>query len=635
MSNMQESIAHLSSELPQAAPYKSMAQLLRDLAIQSPGAIAIVDSNVKLTYQQLHQQAGLIALRLREYGIRAEDVVGVFLNRSANQVVAMLGILKTGAACLPLDTSEPPLRLKSILQDINPRLLITDHSLKAHLQDTPADLLYIEDLQQMLEESQSTERHVEDAEFYSDNLALLLYQSSPIGRAEAVMLTHRSLSDLASVAQLQVLPTDKMSYISPLWQQSWLLEVFAPLVAGATVVVLPGSSSLPPRKFASLLRDSRITILSTHSAALQRLTKEFPWAINSVRMFVCNDLPQDSPGLIARLKADILQRVFICYEAVEAAGCWALHPLSQPTTDISPQHLTTGRKLFLLDDSYEPVASDITGELYIWTDAMARGYYRNPSRTAETFIPDPFSSHASTRLYRTGELARRTPDGSVQRLGRRDWRIHHHGQMFHPQEIEAALLQHCSISQAAVVFKDGFIAAFIVAAQGQHPSSDELRLLLKQSIPETMLPSSFTFQEDLPRTPDGKLDRKALVSPDAAALCQTARPAASYVAPSNDLERQLAQIWVEVFEVQEPGIHDNFFSMGGQSMLATQVVARISDMFKLHLPLKQLFETPTIAGLAKVIEQLSPAQGIQDGNNEDKDKPHTIATERPGSCGAH
>jgi acyl-coenzyme A synthetase/AMP-(fatty) acid ligase len=620
MSNMQESIAHLSSEQRRA---------VLDLAVQFPSSIAIVDSNVKLTYQQLHQQAGLIALHLREYGVRAEDVVGVFLHRSARQVLAMLGILKAGAACLPLDTSEPPLRLKSILQDSNPRLLITDHSLKGHLQDTPADVLYIEDLQHLLEESQSTELHVEDAEFHSDNLALLVYQSSPTGRAEAVMLNHRSLSDLASAAQLQMLPSDKMSYTSPLWQQSWLLEVFAPLAAGATVVVLPDSSSLPPRKFASLLRDSRITILSTHSAALQRLTKEFPWAINSVRMFVCNDLPQDSLSLMNKLKADILQRVFICYEAMEAAGCWALHPLGLPATNISPQHLTTGRKLILLDDSFEPVACGITGELYIWTDAMARGYYRNPSRTAETFIPDSFSSHTSTRLYRTGELARRMSDGSIQQLGRRDWRIHHHGQTIHPQEIEAALLQHSSISQAAVVFKDGVIAAFIVAAQSQNSSEEELRLLLKQSIPETMLPSRFTFQEDLPRTPDGKLDRKALVSPDADALCQTAKRAVSYVAPSNDIERQLAQIWMEAFEAQEPGINDNFFSMGAASLLATQVVARISDIFKLHLPLKQLFETPTIAGLAKVIEQLSLAQGTQDGNNEDKDKPHTIAPVPP------
>ena len=435
------------------------------------------------------------------------------------------------------------------------------------------------------------------------------------------MLTHQSLSNLASAAQSQMLPSDRVSYTSARSQQSWLLEVFGPLAAGATMVVLPDSSSLAPRKFASLLRDSRITILSTHSAALQRLAKEFPRAINSVRMFVCNDRPQNSPSVLAKLNADILQRVFICHEAAEAAGCWALHPLSLPEINISPPHLMTGRKLFLLDDSYENVASGITGELYIRTDGMARGYYRNPSRTAETFIPDPFSSHTSARLHRTGELARRMPDGSIQLLGHRDWRIHHHGQMIYPQEIEAALLRHPSISQAAVVFKDGAIAAFMVAAQGQPLSSDELRLLLKQSIPETMSPSSFTFQEDLPRTPDGKLDRKALASPDAGAPGQTGKPAVGYTAPRNDMERHLAKIWMEAFGAQEPGIHDNFFGLGGHSLLATQVVALISDTFNLHLPLKQLFETPTIAELAKAIQQLSLDQGTQDGNY-DEDKSH-------------
>jgi len=311
----------------QTAPYKSITRLVSDLAVQSPGSIAIMDSNIKLTYQQLDQQSGSIARQLREHGIGAEDVVGVFLHRSINQVIAALGILKAGAVCLPLDVQEPPLRLKSIIQDSNPRLLITDQSLKVHLQDAPADLLCIEDLHRQMEESQSEELPEEAAELYSDNLALLLYQSSPEGRPEAIMLTHLALSDLASVAQSQLTPSDKMSFTSSLKQQSWLLEFFAPLVVGATMVILPDSSSLPPRKFASLLRDNRITILSTHLAALQRLTKEFPWAINSVRMFICNDSLVGDPNLTAKLKADIIQRVFICQNAVEAAGCWALQPL--------------------------------------------------------------------------------------------------------------------------------------------------------------------------------------------------------------------------------------------------------------------------------------------------------------------
>jgi hypothetical protein len=301
-----------------------------------------------------------------------------------------------------------------------------------------------------------------------------------------------------------------------------------------------------------------------------------------------------------------------------------LQPLSLPAANISPQHLTIGRQLFLLDASYETPAAGVTGELFIGTDAIARGYYRNPSRTAETFIPDPFTSHRSFRLFRTGELARRMPDGSIEHLGRRDRRIHHHGQTIQLQEIEAALHQHRSISQAAVIFKDGVIAAFIVALPELNSSSDELKLLLKQWISEPMLPSSFTFLEDLPRTADGKLDPEALASKDARALGQTAMPAVSYVAPGNDIERQLALIWIEAFDVQEPGIHDNFFSMGGASLLATQVVARISDVFKLHLPLKQVFATPTIAGLAKVIEQLSMAHGTEDANN----------TERPESFSA-
>jgi acyl-coenzyme A synthetase/AMP-(fatty) acid ligase/acyl carrier protein len=608
----------------QAAPHQSIARLLRDSAVQSPGSTAIVDSDVKLTYQQLHQQVGLIALRLREYGLRAEEVVGVYLHRSANQIAAMLGVLKAGAACLPLDTSEPPLRLKAILEDCNHRVLITERSLKDHLRDSAARLVFIDDLPQRLEEGEPVESDGLGEEVNADSLAFLVYQSSPMGRPAGVMITHGMLSRLASARELQIEPSDRVGYVSTLWQQGWLAEVFAPLAAGATVVILPNASSLPPRKFAALLRDNRLTILSTHSAALRRLAKEFPWAINSVRIILCNDRPEDGPGLIAGLKADILQRVSICYGALEVAGCWALQPLSRLAAGISEEYLTTGTKLFLLDDSCEPVAPEATGHLYIQTSAITKGYHRSPVRTAESFIPNPFSPLAPDRLYRSGELAGRMPDGAIHLLGRQDGLILHHGMAFYPQEIEAALLSHPAVSQAAVMSKGGSITAFLVGAPGHSPAADDLKLFLKQIIPEPILPSSFTFVEDLPRSPSGELDRNALVDPDAACMGQTPRTA-TRVAPSNDIEHRLAQIWTEVLDVPEPGIHDSFTCLGVPSLLATQMVARISDTFKLHLSLKQLFEAPTIAGLAKVIQQLSPAQGTQAGNSEGEDIPHTIS----------
>lgn len=534
MSDTQKPIAHL-------------ARVLLDLAVESPSSIAIVDSSDKLTYEQLHRQTDLIALHLCQYGIKPEDVVGVLLHRSASQIAVMLGILNAGADCLPLDASEPPLRLKSILRDSNPRLLITNHALKASVQDFPDNVLCIEDVQQQLEESQYTKLPAECAEVYPNQLALILYRSSPTGRPEAVRLSYLFLSELAARARLQMLPSDQVAYTSSPWQQSWLLEVFAPLSVGATVVVLPDSSSLSPRKFASLLRDSNITVLSTHSAALQRLTTEFPWAIKSIRMFVCNDLHEDSSSLIAKLKADIHQKVFFCHDTFEASGGWALRPFSLPAI----------------------------------------------------------------------------PDCSTQQMERRDWRIHHRGQMIYPEEIEAALLQHNFISQAAVVFKDGAITALIVTAHCQHPSSDELKLLLKQSIPEAMLPSSFTFHESLPCASNGNIDYEKLVSPGADELGHTSKSAVGRVAPRNEIERQLAQIWMEVFDGQQPSIDENFFSLGGSSLLATQVVARISDVFNIYLPLKQLFEAPTIAGIAKIIEQMSLSQLAQDSNNEEKDNPDT------------
>lgn len=632
MSDRHESIVHLSSEsgverrfitAGMSAPERdagrniSFNRTLKELAEQAPGSIAIVDGGIELTYGQLEQQTGLIGLHLRESGIQPEDIVAVHMQRGANQVLAMLGALKAGAVCLPIDAAEPPLRLDTILGDSSPRVIITERSFKNRLQCTDAQLIFIDDLHQQLEEAEWIEADGQGAEADSDNLALLLYQSAPIGRVEGVMITHGMLARLACVPELQIEPSDRVGYVSTLWRQSWMMELFPPLAAGATAVTFPDPSSLTPRKFAFLLKDNRITLLMTHARALERLAKEFPWAMSAIRMVLCSDAAEDCRRLIGKLRAHILERVYVCYDSVETSGWWALQPLSELGTQVAAQplsHLTAGRRMFLLDDGYKPVAPDITGELYIWTDAMARGYHRNPSRTAETLVPNPFSSHECNRLCRTGELARKRSDGSTDHPGRRDWLIYHHGLMFHPQEIEAALLDHNAIAQAAVVNREGTITAFLVAAQDQHPSSAELKQFLKQSIPEAILPANFMFLEDLPRTPDGGLDRKALVNP---ASLETAKRATSSVAPRDDIERQLAQIWMEAFDAQEPGIHDNFFGIGGYSLLATQVAARISDVFKLHLPLRQVFETPTIAGLAKVIRELSSAVEGHDGEHND------------------
>src|SRR5262249_44430862 len=202
--------------------------------------------------------------------------------------------------------------------------------------------------------------------------------------------------------------------------------------------------------YASLLRDSRITILPTDLSALQRLGKEFPWALNSVRLFVCRELPHDSESLAAKIKGDVHQRVFVSHDAVEGGGRWALQPLNGSATGVAPENLTNGRTLHVLDELFQEVVPGVSGELCVGSDAMATGYFHKPSQTAASFIPNPFSSDAPARLYRTGELARRMSDGSIQLIGRRDSRIDHHGRMMFPEEVEAALTQHSSVTHAVV-----------------------------------------------------------------------------------------------------------------------------------------------------------------------------------------
>jgi len=323
-------------------------------------------------------------------------------------------------------------------------------------------------------------------------------------------------------------------------------------------------------------------------------------------------------GDALRHAVEVLERAHGLYGLTETGGCYVVQPLTAlagESSAIPIGHPVAGAKLYLLDEYMEPVPQNVLGEIYVSSRALARGYYQQPGRTARVFVPDPFSDSPGARLCRTSAVACLMSDGSLEYRGRRDGCLDLRGLRIEMEEIEAALIGHESVSHAVAVARDlpdlpdPRIAAFVVAADGQFLITDDLRDFLQELLPVAMLPATYTLLETLPLNRKGEVDRRALLK--LAADNDNIDAAPPYVAPSNEIEEQLASIWAQTLGIDHIGVNDNFFRLGGHSLLATQVVARISDVFQVDLPLTRLFEMPTLAEIARVIGQLTQMGGAK------------------------
>jgi amino acid adenylation domain-containing protein len=573
---------------------------------RTPEAVAVVCDGACLTYRELNQRANQLAQYLRKHGVGPDVLVGICLERSVQMLVGLLGILKAGGAYVPLDPEYPPERLAFILRDTQIPILLSHAALVRHLPLHQAQVIDLEaDWPAMAQESAENVR----SGVHGAHLAYVMYTSGSTGQPKGVLVCHRGVYNYLTWRQVafplhatdRVLQKTSFGFVDSVW------EFFEPLMVGAQLYMARPGGHQDPAYLVRCMAEQHITAADFIPSLLHMVLDE-P-GVEQCRHLrrVTTGSEVVSPELQERCFARLEAHLYNLYgptEASIASTCWPCQrDATQHTVPIGRPIANT--QIYLLDTSLQLVPVGVPGELYIGGSGLARGYLNSPDLTAEKFLPHPFSDKPGERLYKTGDLARYLPDGTLDFLGRVDHQVKVRGYRIEPGEIEAMLSQHPTVREAVVVVReehpgDKRLVAYVVPAPEQSPLPSTLRHFLTQKLPAYMIPAAFVRLDAMPLTPNGKVNRQALPAPQYTRI-ELEGP---FVAPRTHAETQVAAIWTEILKLDRVGVYDNFFALGGHSLLATQVVSRLRLAFPhVELPLRLLFEMPTVAGLALAIVQ--------------------------------
>ncbi len=583
-------------------------------AATTPEAAAAIAEGGELSYAELNRRANRFARRLRTAGVTAGGLVAVAMASGFDALIAITGILKTGCAYLPIDLSELavpnghpgqlPRRVERMLADANPELVVVDELTKSGFPVGVSRVLRFEELQAGSEMENDSEP---EARVNPDSIAFVVYQAAADGTVHRIALTHRTLRHTACHPETKLNSSDRVAHLSHSGSSSACLEIFGSLAAGAAIVYMPEGLAEGPRRFAGKLRDLGVTVMFARATTVERLAREFPWALRKMRLLLLDERLTDWRRLSEVLKQEILARMRSLYGDPLIGGFFAVQSLDSlpvAASTIPMGSPTPGVAIHVLDRNMEPVPTGVPGDVYL-ESAVLLGDSKHPT---SAMVPSPFSNGVNTFLYKTNDIARRLKDGSLVYRGRRDGRLMTAGVMAHPAEIELVLREHPAVREAAVVARRGSglvdrgLIAFVATA-GNGTTDRGLRDFLAQRLPDHLIPTAVIAMETLPRAGDGGVDRRVLT--EAADEIGSSRTAPEpYVAPRNEIETELAYIWMETLGADRIGVKDNFFRLGGHSLIATQSIARINDAFQIDLPLQQLFEAPTIEAVAKVIAPL-------------------------------
>lgn len=589
---------------------------------RTPEAVAVEFDGLVLTYNELNIRANRLAHHLQGLGVGPETLVGICMERSLEMVVGFLGIFKEGGAYVPLDPSYPKERLAFMLADANIQVLLTQQYLKNSLPEHAAQVICLD-----MDGEEINGANNPASAVTADNLAYVIYTSGSTGTPKGVMIQHGSLSGYIETTNLAygIKPGDRVLQFASISFDASVEEIYTCLTQGATLVLRTESMIDSAVTFLKKCRDWALTVVILPTAywhqlaaSLEAEALEIP---QSVRLMVVGgEKMLTEPLRIWRKHVSERVRLVNTYGPTEATVVATMYELSN-NAQAAGYEIPIGRALrnvqiYMLDRRMQLVPVGVVGELHIGGASLARGYLNRPDLTAQKFIRNPFSDNPDSRLYKTGDLARYLPDGNIEFLGRIDHQVKIRGFRIELGEIETVLGQHPHVREAVVIARedtpgDKRLVAYVVA-NGTQNLIAELRSFLKDRLPDYMLPVAYVMLDALPLTSNDKIDRKALPT------LEQSRPELeeTYVAPRTTNERTLATIWSEVLKLENIGIHDNFFDLGGHSLLATQVISRIRTAFHIELPLRTLFEAPTLVRLAEAItkrglEQLNPAELAQ------------------------
>jgi amino acid adenylation domain-containing protein/non-ribosomal peptide synthase protein (TIGR01720 family) len=575
-------------------------QLFETQAEQTPDVIAIVDSHQQLSYQQLNKTANQLAHHLQKQGVQPEQTIGICLERSCEMVIALLAVLKVGAAYIPLDPAYPQDRLSFIIDNAQISLIITQKSLN-HLQLPCKNILN-------LDEDWSIIAQEKTDNFYHnvtlENLAYIIYTSGSTGQPKGVQISHHALTNFlfAINKNLDLTPSDVLLSVTSLSFDIAALELYLPLIVGARVVIASQKTTTDSQQLQHQINQLNITIMQATPATWQMLTLGGWTGKHNLKILSGGEALD--PKLAQQLYQNS-QQLFNVYGPTETTIWSSVYQVKKSEKLEKKSTVLIGRPLantefYILDKNLQPVPIGVAGELYIGGVGVARGYLNRADLTAERFLPNPFKN-TSERLYKTGDLARYLNDGNVEYLGRLDSQVKLRGFRIELGEIEAILKQHPQVQQAVVLAslttENQRLVAYLVPQSKSDIILSNIRQFLAEKLPGYMIPSAFMVLDAFPLTPNGKIDRRALPS----VTEQVTNLSDTHETPRTPTEEILAGIWENILNLKQIGRKDNFFELGGHSLLATRVISQIRELFNIDLPLRRLFETPTIAGLAEAI----------------------------------
>ena len=603
-------------------------QLVEAQVARTPNAVAIIFHDQQVTYRELNLRANRLAHYLRTLGVGPEILVGLYMQRSLELVVSILAILKAGGAYLPLDPGYPNERLQFMLEDAQVTFLLTREQMRKGTQGTSEGItlsslvsarikvIFIDNAEVQAASGSNIEENNPVSGVAPDNLAYVIYTSGSTGKPKGTMVSHYNVVRLfqSTTAMFDFTAGDTWTLFHSYAFDFSVWEIWGALLYGGKLLVIPYDVSRAPAEFATLIAEQGVTVLNQTPSAFRQLI----------------------PHLIARVPPDQFTLRYVIFGG-EALELQSLQPWFDRYGDQKPTminmygitettvHVTYRRiliidlqagvgsvigkplpdlRVYVLDPHQQVVPIGVPGELYVGGAGVARGYLNRPELTTARFIADPFSNTPEAKQYRSGDLVRWREHGELEYLGRIDQQVKLRGFRIELGEIEAVLGQHPTIYQSVVVLRednpgDKHLVAYVVPTAGQKTTYSEMQMFLCERVPDYMVPAAFVFLEALPLTSNGKIDRRTLPAP------QQTRPELEqlFVMPRTQEEKVIARIWCEVLGLEQVGIHDNFFALGGHSLKATQVMARLHTALQVELPLRRFFEAPTIAELATLVSK--------------------------------
>jgi amino acid adenylation domain-containing protein len=583
-------------------PQACIHELFESQVERSPDAIAVVFEDSQLCYRELNERANQLAWYLRQQGVGRDVPVGICVDRGLEMVVGLLGILKAGGAYVPLDPRLPQGRLSFMLSDVNPPVVLTQQRWQDKF---PGARKVLVDTDREWIARESTANLGRGADPHT--LAYVMYTSGSTGRPKAVPIEHRGVVNFLCSMQREpgLSREDVLLAVTTLSFDIAGLEIYLPLISGARLVVAGLETAVDGTRLLALLLESQATILQA-TPVTWRLLIEAGWQGSGDFKILCG-----GEALPPELAVELVKRsgsVWNMYGPTETTIWSSLRRVTgQEENGIPIGRPIANTQIYILDSHLNPVPANIAGEIYIGGDGVARGYLNRAELTAERFVANPLAPSQPARLYKTGDLGRFRANGDIECLGRVDAQVKLRGMRIELGEIEAVLASHPGIRGAVVTLhgenEQRKLSAYVVAAKEAAPTADEVRRFLRSKLPEHMVPASYWRLDKLPLLSSGKIDRKAL-SPGVAAPLEVGQ---ELVPPRNEAESKLADIWRELLAVEEVGIGQNFFELGGHSLLVLQMIDRIRRIFELELPVRSVFDEPTIEGLA---DELQKAQAL-------------------------